>query len=60
MTVKLYKHNRRVICYITEYKGRYTVSTGKPSDICCISWKYDNLKDAEKTAEEYSKNYSNI
>lgn len=49
MTVKIYKHN-----------GRYTASTGKPSDACCISWKYDNLKDAEKTAEEYIKNYKMI
>lgn len=60
MIVKTYKYNRRTICYVSEFKGRYTVSTGKPSDAYCISWKYDNLKDAEKTAEEYIKNYKMI
>ena len=61
MIVKTYKYNRRTICYISEEsKGRYTVSTGKPSKACCTIWKYNNIKDAEKTAEEYIKNYKLI
>ena len=60
MKAKLYKLNRRCICYITSCKGVYTVSTGKPSDVCCFSWIYHSLEEAEKTAEEYYNNYCNI
>lgn len=32
--------------------------TGKPSDISCLSWQYENLTDAENTAGEYFSNYT--
>lgn len=46
--IKTYKKGRKIICYITHYK--------KPSDASCISWRYDNLLDAEFTANEYFNN----
>ena len=54
--IKTYKQGRRIICYITHYNGVFSACTGKPSDVCCISWKYDNLLDAELTANEYFEN----
>ena len=59
MILKKFKHNRKIICYIEQYKNTYSVKTGKPSDDSCLSWRYDNLKDAEKTASEYFENYTN-
>lgn len=32
-------------------KASANKNTGKPSDISCLSWQYENLTDAEKTAE---------
>lgn len=60
MNTILYKKGRRIICYITEYNGVYSVKTGKPSDNCCLSWYYDNLKDAEFTAKEFFNNVTNL
>lgn len=54
--IKTYKKGRRIICYITHYNGVFSTCTGKPSDACCISWKYDNLEDAEFAANEYLNN----
>lgn len=52
--IKQYKKNRKIVCYITkDSKGTFKVCTGKPSDISCIAWSYDSLKDAEFTANEY-------
>lgn len=59
MIVKSYKHKRRIICYIRQDKDKFSVCTGKPSDISCLSWEYKNLTDAEKTAKEYFMNYTN-
>lgn len=65
MLLKTYKHKKRIICYIskynsnfTDYKDKFVVSTGKPSDRSCLAWQYTNLKDAEKTANEYFNNYT--
>lgn len=60
MIVKIYKHKRRIICYIRQEKGKFFVCTGKPSDVSCLSWQYENLTDAEKTAEEFFRNYTNF
>lgn len=51
--IKTFKKSRRIICYITHYNGIFSACTGKPSDACCLAWKYDNLADAEATANEY-------
>ena len=56
MIVKTYKLKKRIICYIQQEKDKFFVCTGKPSDISCLSWEYENLTDAEKTAEEYFRN----
>lgn len=58
MTIKTYKQGRNIICHITEYNGKYTTKTGKPSDINCIAWFYDNLQEAEATALEYFNNFT--
>lgn len=60
--IKRYKKRGRVICYITQSlistgKTIFKVHTGKPSDASCLVWTYDNLNDAEKTAQEYHDNY---
>ena len=60
MIVKTYKLKKRIICYIRQEKDKLFVCTGKPSDISCLSWQYENLTDAEKTAEEYFRNYTNF
>ena len=58
--IKLYKFNRRIIGYIYKDRlGQYIFNTGKPSDINCMAWTYDNLEDAIFTAEEYYINYTN-
>lgn len=54
--IKTYKNGRRIICYITHYNGIFSACTGKPSDASCISWRYDNLSEAEFTANEYFNN----
>jgi hypothetical protein len=56
--LKVFKHNRKIICYIKEFKGIYYVNTGKPSDANCISWTYNNIQEAEKTANEFFTNYT--
>lgn len=58
MIVKSFKLKKRIICYIRQDKDKFFVCTGKSSDISCLSWEYSTLKDAEKTAEEYFKNYT--
>jgi len=60
MNTKLFKHNRKTVCYIEQYKDKFHVKTGKPSDASCISWTYDNLNDAETTATEYFNNRTNF
>lgn len=60
MIVKTYKLKKRIICYIRQDKDKFFVCTGKPSDVSCLSWQYENLTDAEKTAEEYFRNYTNF
>ena len=60
MIVKAYKLKKRIICYIQQEKDKFFVCTGKPSDVSCLSWQYENLTDAEKTAEEYFRNYTNF
>lgn len=42
----------------TTRKRQVFVCTGKPSDVSCLSWEYKSLTDAEKTAEEYFRNYT--
>ena len=59
MIVKTYKLKKRIICYICKEKDKFLVCTGKPSDISCLSWEYKNLTDAEKTAKEFFRNYTN-
>lgn len=51
--LKTYKSGKRIICYITFFNGTFSTCTGKPSDAECICWKYDNLEEAKKTANEY-------
>lgn len=58
--IKAYRYRRRIICYIRQSGTGYSVCTGKPSDICCISWKYASLEEAERTAEEFFNNYTNV
>ena len=65
MLVETFKHNKKIVCYIskynsnfTNYQDKYVLSTGKPSDKNCLSWNYENLTDAQNTAKEYLKNYS--
>lgn len=53
MIIKTFRNKRKIICYITQDSERFTVSTGKPSDMECLSWKYDNLVEAEATAHEF-------
>jgi len=60
MILKTYKFNRKIIGYITGFNDKFRFCTGKPSDVSCISWKYNNFQDAEKTAKEYINNYKNI
>lgn len=60
MTITLFKQDRKVLCYIRHYENKHIVCTGRPSDITCISWQYDNLQDAEKTAKEYFNNRTNF
>ena len=57
--IKLYKNNRKTICYIKQVANGFRVCTGKPSDSSCLSWYYDNITDAERTANEYFLNYIN-
>ena len=58
--IKQFKKGRKIICYITEHSGKFTVCTGKPSDISCVGWTYDNMGDAETTASEFFNNYTNV
>jgi hypothetical protein len=56
----LYKKDKKIICYIKQNSNGFIVCTGKPSDATCVSWQYDNLKDAEFTANEYFNNRTNF
>ena len=58
--IKAYRYNRRIICYIRQVGTGYKVCTGKPSDACCISWKYASFEEAKRTAEEFYNNYIGI
>lgn len=58
--IKLYKNNKKIICYIKRAGAGFRVCTGKPSDSCCLSWYYNNITEAEHTANEYFLNYTNI
>jgi len=60
MIIKKFKKNRKIVCYIEEFKNKFTVKTGKPSDSSCISWQYDCLPLAENTAAEYFQNRTNL
>lgn len=56
--VKYYKLDRKIKGYIRKtYNGFFEFCTGKPSDISCLMWRYNNLKDAQKTGDEYFENY---
>lgn len=55
-----YKKYNKIICYIKICENNFYVNTGKPSDTTCISWKYNNIEDAKKTAEEYFNNRTNF
>lgn len=56
----IYKKYQKIICYINCTERKFTVCTGKPSDLSCISWTYTNIRDAKFTALEYFENYCNI
>lgn len=56
--IKTYKHNKKTVCYIKENNNIYSVCTGNPSDVSCLSWKYNDLNEAIKTANEYFENYT--
>ena len=58
--IKLFKKNRKIVCYVFKDSKGFHTFTGKPSDSACIGWSYDNIKDAMKTAEEYFENYTRI
>jgi hypothetical protein len=58
--MKIYRFKRAIICYIKQVNNGYKVCTGKPSDAFCISWYYDSLEEAERTAQEYFDNYTSI
>ena len=64
MIVKEYKNGKKTICYISKISmsGRdlFFVSTGSPKAKQCLSWKYNTLPEAIKTAEEYFENVSNF
>ena len=55
--IKEYKKGCVTICYIQKEKDLYIVRTGKPSDSCCISWRYNDLDEAIFTAQDYYGNY---
>ena len=56
----LFKHKNRIICYVRQIsETKFTTCTGKPSDVSCISWNYDNKQDALFTANEFLNNYIN-
>ena len=58
----LFKKGRAIICYIDIMPEKIRVRTGKPSDSCCISWKYlpSELEQAKATATEFFDNYTRI
>lgn len=57
--IKKYKHNRRIIGYITHNTNNtYSFHTGKPSDYSCLGWVYSTLEDALRTGEEYYTGYT--
>ena len=64
MLLKEYKNKKKIVCYILTYerdnKKIFKVCTGKPSDASCISWTYDNLENAQRTAQEYLDNTINF
>ena len=59
--IKQWKNKRKIVCYMCKTsKGTYKVCTGKPSDVQCISWEYNNMQDATFTGNEYFNNVTNI
>lgn len=60
MDITTYKQGKKIVCYIKHYDKKHIVCTGKPSDLSCLSWQYDNIEDAEKTANEYFINRTNF
>lgn len=60
MIVQTLKSNRKIVCYIKQFDDIFIVCTGKPSDISCISWQYDNIEEAQKTANEFFNNYTTL
>ena len=56
MKTLLFKHNKKIICYIKCYENKFIVCTGKPSDATSIGWTYNNIEDAKFTANEYFNN----
>jgi hypothetical protein len=58
MLIKKYTAKRKIVCYIKKINDRYIVATGKPSDVTCLTWVYDNITEATGTATEYYSNYT--
>lgn len=58
MLVEVYKKERKIICYIKQNANGFIVCTGKPSDASCLSWQYNNIQEAQKTAKEYFNNFT--
>lgn len=57
MIIKKFRVNGRIRAYIEENgKGKYLTCTGKPSDYSCLSWEYDTLEEAERSAIEFINN----
>ena len=55
--IKLFKKNRKIICYVFKDSKGFHTFTGKPSDSVCVGWDYENLRDAMKQAKEYFNSY---
>lgn len=64
MVLKEYKKENKTICHIAKItmgpRDLYFVRTGSPKSDRCLVWKYENLADAEKTAQEYFENVINF
>jgi len=67
MLIETFKHNKKIVCYISKYNSNFTnyedkfvLSTDKPSDRTCLSWNYENLEDAKKIAIEYVNNFTEL
>lgn len=64
MIIKEYKNGKKTICYISSIRAGqrdlFFVCTGSPKDKQCLSWKYETMADAERTAQEYFENTINF